>query len=92
VFGTDAAVYPHGLNARQFPIMVQRGMTPMEAIKSATSVAARHMGWERDVGALQPGRYGDLVAVQGDPLEDISRLQHVAVVVKGGLVFKRPSP
>ena len=92
VFGTDAAVYPHGLNARQFPIMVQRGMTPMEAIQSATSIAARYMGWERDVGALEPGRFGDLVAVKGDPLDDISRLQDVAVVVKGGLVFKRPPP
>ena len=90
VFGTDAAVFPHGFNARQFPVMVQRGMPPMEAIQSATSLAARHMGWERDVGALQPGRYGDLVAVEGDPLADISRLQDVAVVVKGGLVFKRP--
>jgi imidazolonepropionase-like amidohydrolase len=83
-------VYPHGLNARQFPIMVQRGMTAMEAIQSATSLAARHMGWERDVGSLQPGRYGDLVAVEGDPLANITRLQHVAVVVKGGLVFKLP--
>jgi imidazolonepropionase-like amidohydrolase len=90
VFGTDAAVFPHGLNARQFPIMVQRGMTPMEAIQAATSLAARYMGWERDVGALQPGRFGDLVAVEGNPLEDVSRLQDVAVVVKGGLVFKRP--
>jgi imidazolonepropionase-like amidohydrolase len=91
VYGTDAAVYPHGLNARQFPIMVQRGMTPMQAIQSATSIAARHMGWERDIGALVPGRYGDLIAVEGNPLEDITRLQDVAVVVKGGLVFKQPS-
>ena len=90
VFATDAAVYPHGLNARQFPIMVQRGMTPIEAIKAATSVAARHMGWERDVGALEPGRFGDLIAVEGNPLDDIARLQDVAFVVKGGLVFKRP--
>jgi imidazolonepropionase-like amidohydrolase len=91
VFGTDAAVFPHGLNARQFPIMVQRGMSPMEAIQSATSVAARHMGRERDVGSLQPGCYGDLIAVEGDPLADIARLQDVAVVVKGGLAFKLPA-
>ncbi|HET7201898.1 MAG TPA: amidohydrolase family protein [Steroidobacteraceae bacterium] len=90
VYGTDAAVYPHGLNARQFPIMVQRGMTAMEAIRSATSLAARHMGRERDIGSLQPGRYGDLIAVEGDPLADVTRLQDVAVVVKGGLVFKSP--
>jgi imidazolonepropionase-like amidohydrolase len=91
VFGTDAAVFPHGLNARQFPIMVQRGMSPMEAIQSATSVAARYMGRERDVGSLQPGRYGDLIAVEGDPLTDIAWLQDVAVVVKGGLAFKLPA-
>ena len=75
VYGTDAAVYPHGLNARQFPIMVQRGMTPMEAIQSATSLAARHMGWADRIGSLQPGRFGDLIAVKGDPLADVTRLQ-----------------
>jgi len=90
VFGTDAAVYPHGLNARQFPIMVQRGMTPMEAIQSATSLAAHYMGREQDVGSLQPGRFGDLIAVHGDPLADIRVLQDVKVVVKGGLLFKSP--
>jgi imidazolonepropionase-like amidohydrolase len=72
--------------------MVQRGMTPMQAIQSATSVAARHLGWERDVGSLQPGRYGDLIAVRGDPLADVARLQDVAVVVKGGLAFKLQAP
>jgi len=89
VYGTDAAVYPHGLNARQFPIMVSRGMSPMQAIQSATSVAARYMGWTDDVGALAPGRYGDLVAVRCDPLADITCLQQADVVVKGGLVFKQ---
>ena len=91
VYGTDAAVYPHGLNARQFPIMVQRGMTPMETIQAATSLAARHMGWDDKIGSLQPGRYGDLIAVKGDPLADVTRLQDVAVVIKGGLVFKLPA-
>lgn len=90
VYGTDAAVYPHGLNARQFTVMVERGMTPMQAIQSATSVAARYLGWSNRVGALEPGRYGDLVAVRCRPLEDIACLQQVAVVVKGGLVFKAP--
>ncbi|HNR21936.1 MAG TPA: amidohydrolase family protein [Steroidobacteraceae bacterium] len=90
VYGTDAGVYPHGLNARQFPIMVERGMTPMEAIKSATSVAARYMGWSDRVGELTPGHFGDVIAVEGDPLADIRRLQDVSVVVKGGLLFKRP--
>jgi imidazolonepropionase-like amidohydrolase len=91
VYGTDAGVYPHGCNARQFPIMVQRGMTSLEAIKSATSVAAGYMGWGDRVGALTPGHLGDLIAVKGDPLEDIARLQNVAVVVKNGQVFKLPS-
>ena len=90
VYGTDASVYPHGLNARQFPIMVKCGMTPMEAIRSATSLAARYMGWSDRVGELAPGRYADLIAVKGDPLEDITRLQNVAVVIKDGLVFKLP--
>jgi len=89
VYGTDAAVYPHGLNGRQFTIMVERGMTPMQAIQSATSVAARYMGWSDRVGALAPGRYGDLIAVRCKPLEDIACLQQVDVVVKGGLVFKQ---
>ena len=90
VYGTDSAVYPHGLNARQFRIMVERGMTPMQAIQAATSVAARYMGWEDRVGALEAGRFGDLIAVAGDPLEDITRLEDVAVVIKGGLAFKLP--
>ena len=90
VYGTDAAVYPHGLNARQFTVMVERGMTPMQAIQSATSVAARYLGWSDRVGALEPGRYGDLIAVRCDPLEDVACLQQVEVVVKGGLVFKAP--
>jgi imidazolonepropionase-like amidohydrolase len=90
VYGTDAAVYPHGLNARQFPIMVARGMTPMEAIQSATSVAARYMGWSDRIGEIAPGRFGDVIAVKGDPLKDITRLQDVAVVIKGGLAFKLP--
>jgi imidazolonepropionase-like amidohydrolase len=90
VYGTDAGVYPHGLNARQFPIMVQRGMTPLEAIKSATSVAATYMGWADRVGAIAPGKLGDVIAVDGDPLQDISVLQQVTVVIKDGLAFKLP--
>ncbi|HEX6260380.1 MAG TPA: amidohydrolase family protein [Woeseiaceae bacterium] len=88
IYGTDSAVYPHGDNARQFPIMVERGMTPMEAIKAATSVAAWHIGWEDKVGAVEVGRLGDLIAVRGNPLEDIVVLQDVDVVIKGGLIFK----
>jgi imidazolonepropionase-like amidohydrolase len=91
VFGTDSAVYPHGDNAKQFRIMVERGMDPMAAIRAATSVAARYMGREDRVGALEKGRFGDLIAVEGDPLEDITLLERIEVVVKGGLVFRAPS-
>lgn len=87
-FGTDAGVYPHGDNAKQFVIMVQRGMSPMDAIKAATSVAAEVIGWGEDVGTLTKGRFGDLIAVRGDPLSDVSLLQDIDVVVKGGLLFK----
>ena len=91
VFGSDAGVYPHGIAPIQFPIMVREGMTPMEVIQSATSVAARYLGWSDRVGAIAPGLYGDLIAVKGDPLDDITALQNVQVVIKGGLVFKLPA-
>lgn len=88
-FGTDAAVYPHGDNGRQFPLMIEwLGMTPMEAIRSATSVAAALMGWGDRVGSLLPGRFADLVAVQGDPLRDPHLLESVPFVMKGGSVIK----
>jgi imidazolonepropionase-like amidohydrolase len=92
VYATDAGVFPHGLNARQFEIMVKRGMTPMQAIQSATSVAARYLGREADVGEIAVGRMGDLIAVRGDPLIDVSVLENVEVVLKGGLIFKLPTP
>lgn len=92
VFATDAAVYPHGLNARQFPIMVERGMTPMQAIQSATSVAAKHMGWSDRVGSIAPGKFADIIAVRGDPLSNIAVLQQVDAVIKGGVLFKLPVP
>jgi imidazolonepropionase-like amidohydrolase len=90
VFGTDAGVYPNGLNARQFATMVQWGMTPMQAIQAATANAAEALGRSRDVGAIAIGRYGDLIAVAGDPLSDVVRLQSVAFVMKGGDVVKAP--
>ncbi|MFQ5548571.1 MAG: amidohydrolase family protein [Woeseia sp.] len=91
VFGTDAAIYPHGMNAQQFAYMIEWGMTEMEAIKSATSVAARYMGWDDRIGAIEPGYYADIVAVDGDPLADIGILEKVDTVVKGGLVFRAPA-
>jgi imidazolonepropionase-like amidohydrolase len=86
LYGTDAGVLPHEMGAWQFDIMVERGMTPMAAIKSATSIAALYMELEADVGALVPGRYGDLVLVSGDPLTNINTLRRVRGVVKGGIV------
>ena len=90
VFGSDSGVYPHGMNAIQFGYMVEWGMTEIEAIKAATSVAARVMQWDDQVGSIQNGLYGDIVAVKGDPLSDISELESVDVVIKGGLLFKSP--
>ena len=89
-FGTDSGVYPWGDVGKQLPYMVRYGMTPMQAVRSATIVAAEMMGWEDRVGSLEPGRYADLVAVQGDPLEDPERLPDVAWVVKGGEVVRSP--
>ncbi len=89
-FGTDVAIFPHGMNAIQFAYMVEWGMTPMEAIQAATSVAAHYLGWEDRVGVIEPGLMGDLIAVKGNPLDDISILENVQVVVKGGLLFKVP--
>ena len=88
MYGTDAGVLPHDMGGWQFAIMVERGMTPMDAIRSATSVPADHMGIAADVGAIEKGRYGDLIAVSGNPLENLNVLREVDVVIKGGLVFK----
>lgn len=89
VFGTDAGVHPHGQNARQFRWMVRYGMTPLEAIRTATLNAAEALGRD-DLGALEPGRFADLVAVKGDPLADVTVLESVAAVVKGGELVKVP--
>jgi imidazolonepropionase-like amidohydrolase len=88
-FGTDAGVYPHGNNGKQFAYMVQYGMTPMEAIQAATVNAAELLGWPGDVGAIESGSYADLIAVRGDPLEDIRELEDVRFVMKGGEIFKK---
>jgi imidazolonepropionase-like amidohydrolase len=85
-FGTDSGTYPHGMNANQFASMVKYGMTPMEAIGSATVVAAELLGWRDRVGALEPGLFADLVAVEGDVMNDVDRLTDVAFVMKGGRV------
>jgi len=87
-FGTDAGVYPHGDNARQFRYMVQYGMSPMQAIQAATINAADLLGWKDRIGSVQPGKYADLIAVSGDPLKDPAELTRVNFVMKGGAVVK----
>ncbi|MEW6322059.1 MAG: amidohydrolase family protein [Acidobacteriota bacterium] len=88
VFATDAGVFPHGDNAREFAIRVGLGQSPMAAIESATRVAAEAMGWGDRVGTLQPGRFADLIAVAKDPLADITELERVRFVMKGGVVYR----
>ena len=90
LFGTDAGVYPHGDNGRQFAKMVEWGMTPMQAIQAATVSGAKALGQEGDVGAIAVGRYGDIVAVKGDPTRTIEATQDVVFVMKGGQVVRRP--
>jgi imidazolonepropionase-like amidohydrolase len=87
-FGTDAGVYPHGWNAKQFPVMVQCGLTPLQAIQAATVNAADLIGWSDRVGSIEPGKFADLIAVEGDPLRDISVLERLGFVMKGGEVVK----
>ena len=88
LYGTDAAVLPHDMGGWQFATMVERGMRPMDAIRSATSVAAEHMDLSTDVGALTPGKVADLIAVRGNPLADTKILRDVAVVMQAGVIIK----
>jgi imidazolonepropionase-like amidohydrolase len=87
-FGTDAAVYPHGLNAGEFHVYVKLGMTPLAAIQTATINASDLLGSKFLVGALEPGKWADVVAVDGDPTKDVTILEHVKFVMKGGTVYK----
>ena len=91
LYGTDAGVLPHDMGGWQFEIMVERGMTPMQAIKSATSVAAEHMGLDQEIGSLRVGLQADMIAVRGNPILDLTRLRHVSVVLKGGVVIRAPA-
>lgn len=86
--GTDAAVYPHGLNAHEFETMVKLGLTPLQSIQAGTVNAADLLGWSGKVGTLEPGAWADIVAVDGDPLQDITTLQRMKFVMKGGEVVK----
>jgi imidazolonepropionase-like amidohydrolase len=87
-FGTDAAVYPHGLNAREFAVLVKLGMTPIQAIRTATLNASDLLGWTDKVGTIEAGKFADLIAVDGEPLKDVRALEQVQWVMKGGAVVR----
>ena len=91
VFGTDAGIYPHGDNAKQFAVMVRYGMTPLQAIQAATLNASEALA-SKDVGVIEAGRFADMIAVAGDPTSDVTVLERVAVVIKGGEVVKQAKP
>ena len=91
-FGSDAGVYPHGSNAKQFVHMVKWGLTPMQAIQAATVNAADLLGWGDKVGRIAPGLFADLIAVDNDPLQDISALERIRFVMKGGRVYRSSTP
>jgi imidazolonepropionase-like amidohydrolase len=87
-FGKDAGVYPHGWDARQFKWMVKCGLTPIQAIQAATVNAADLLGWQNKVGSIRPGKFADIIAVQGNPQDDGTILEKVKFVMKGGVVYK----
>ena len=86
--GVDGTFYPYGSQGREFEALVKYGMTPARAIQAATSLGAENLGWEDRVGAIEKGKFADIVAVSGDPLQDITELQRVKFVMKGGKVLK----
>ncbi len=88
VFGTDSGVYPHGQNAKQFALMIRNGMTPLAAIQAATIHAATVLNWSDDIGSIEPGKFADLIAVEGNPLNDITLLERVWFVMKDGEVIR----
>jgi len=91
-YGTDAGIYPHGDNARQFAYMVKYGMTPLEAIRAATTSAAASLGRSQELGSIAPGKFANIIAVKGDPLEDVRQLEHVWGVVWKGQLIKQGDP
>jgi imidazolonepropionase-like amidohydrolase len=87
-FGTGVGPFPHGIQAREFAYLVKFGMTPAQAIQSATTVAAEMMGWQDQIGSIEKGKFADIIAVAGDPLKDITELERVNFVMKGGQVVR----
>jgi imidazolonepropionase-like amidohydrolase len=88
-FGTDAAVYPHGENAKEFTYMVDAGIPPAYALQAATTHAAELLKKSKDLGSVEAGKYADIIAVHGDPLQDIAIMQKVDFVMKAGTVYRR---
>jgi imidazolonepropionase-like amidohydrolase len=88
--GSDVGPFPHGTQAREFALMVKYGMMPLAALQAGTLNGAKLLGWEGQIGALKPGYLADIVAVPGNPLTDITLLQRVTFVMKGGVVYRKP--
>ena len=86
--GSDVGPFPHGTQAREFTLLVRNGMTPFAAIQAGTINGAKLLGWENDIGRLAANRYADIIAVPGNPLDDIGVLEHVDFVMKNGIVYK----
>ena len=87
--GSDVGPFPHGTQAREFELMVKYGMTPLVVLQADLLNGAKVLGWEGQIGSLEPGYLADVVAVPGDPLQDISVLKNVGFVMKGGIVYKK---
>lgn len=87
-YGTDSGVYPHGWNGKQFKWMVRNGLSPMQAIQSATINASDLLGWKQKVGSIAANKWADIIAVSGNPLDDVTVLENVEFVMKGGVVYK----
>ena len=88
--GSDVGPFPHGTQARELELMVKYGMTPLAVLQADMINGARLLGWEGQIGELKPGYFADIIAVPGNPLDDITAVEHVAFVMKGGVVAKRP--
>jgi imidazolonepropionase-like amidohydrolase len=87
--GSDVGPFPHGTQAREFVLMVKYGMTPLAVLQADLLHGAKLLGWDGQIGALEPGYFADVVAVPGDPLQDVSVLANVSFVMKGGVVYKK---